>query len=393
MGRLNQQGRGCRGCNCNSEMHGEGILDMGKAMYQKAKMAGNLASRAYGSSIGKKAINMLPSSDDTARQGYAGEKHAILQLENGRYGVANYMGPGTEVIKRLERNDPPRTKSDRVAMRHDIDYALAQNASSREEQVKLIRQADNTMVNSLNRISKEKGDRKKNIFQGRRGIQAKMMAEDSGVMNKGSYSGELKRLTDHEKQLLNKHKQSLVQQGYGVSTYVGSSLKKKILKSMMKEAQKGDGLRLSGQRGGFIFSTALLIAGLTAGAKATALGVAGAIGAHAYNSAVGNGVMDMIAKVKLTKKDFSKQVIKAVDEELDKIQTNASNSSDMKKQIMAKVAKPLLPLVKNVLHKKIKQKMGGNGLKLAGDGLSLAGGNNKKIDTKILKIAKQEIFG
>ena len=36
--------------------------------------------------------NALPNSDETARPGFVGEMHGVLQLPNGKYGQANYLG-------------------------------------------------------------------------------------------------------------------------------------------------------------------------------------------------------------------------------------------------------------------------------------------------------------
>ena len=81
--------------------------------------------RMGGQGIFSSIKNAIPHSDSNARAGYPGENHAILKLPNGMPGIANFMGPGTQVVKRLQRGDPPRTASDKTAMRHDIDYGLA----------------------------------------------------------------------------------------------------------------------------------------------------------------------------------------------------------------------------------------------------------------------------
>jgi len=52
--------------------------------------------------------NVMPLSDDDARPPYAGENHAMLYLPSEKYGPANYVGPETQIIKRLERNDPAK---------------------------------------------------------------------------------------------------------------------------------------------------------------------------------------------------------------------------------------------------------------------------------------------
>ena len=120
----------------NEQMSGENFTDIMKSIYNKGKdgvkfLYNNKGAivDAYSSELGNSIRNALPNSDDTGRPGFAGEKHAILKLSNGKYGVGNYIGPGTQVVKRLERGDPPRTQIDRVAMGHDIRYQLAKNVN------------------------------------------------------------------------------------------------------------------------------------------------------------------------------------------------------------------------------------------------------------------------
>lgn len=99
------------------------------------KKAGDI----YDSGIVQKAIDFIPDSDENARKPYPGERHALLKLKNGKMGRANYMGPGTDIIKRLKRNDPPRTYSDGVAKIHDIDYYMASGAPDEATKNALIR--------------------------------------------------------------------------------------------------------------------------------------------------------------------------------------------------------------------------------------------------------------
>ena len=240
-----------------NDMSGEGIMDIARGIYNKGKQAasylyekrgaikdmGEKAADFYGSDFGKSLQNILPSSDETARDGFPGERHAILQLPNGKYGVANYMGPGTQVIKRLKRGDPPRTLSDKTAMRHDIDYAIAAGLKNKEAQNKAIREADQRMVRNLDRIAKMNGDAKKNIFQGRRLIQGKMAAEDVGLMAKGSFGGDLAPISDEDKIILMSNRARLGQEGYG--NLPAQQLKMKLLKAHSRK-QKGKGLHPGG---------------------------------------------------------------------------------------------------------------------------------------------------
>ena len=298
MNRLNQNGRGKIGytyspmVNSNigiqnvpshysagvmrqSDMSGEGIMDIARSLYEKGRTAASylydnrdkiirgaeIASTAYSGPIGTVVKNILPDSDENARPSYVGERHAILKLPNGKYGTASYMGPGTQIVKRLRRGDPPRTESDKVAQRHDIDYALAAGLENKQAQAKAVRIADKRMVNSLGRISKAKGDSAHNIFLGRRLIQGKMAAEDVGLLATDKFSGDLDKISNKDKILLMSKSAELGQQGYGMLP--GEALKMKLMKSMKKK--KGSGLKLPGsglklpggkyQKGGFFLST------------------------------------------------------------------------------------------------------------------------------------------
>ena len=119
-------------------------------------------------------INKLPSSDENARPVFPGEKHAILKLPNGKMGVANYMGPGTHVVERVQRRDPPRTEMDKVSMAHDIRY---NNAKTKEE----IRAADRKFIQAADQVERQGKDSMFNIRLGRGGIKVKMALEDRGV--------------------------------------------------------------------------------------------------------------------------------------------------------------------------------------------------------------------
>lgn len=186
-----------------------------------------------------KSINLLPSSDDTARPSFPGERHAILQLPNGLPGVANFVGPGTQVIKRLERGDQGRTPTDMVAKRHDIDFTLAQSAPDKKTQLELTRKADQRMISSLKKIQKgaHGGDRIINVQPALRGIQSKIALEDAGLMDKSKFAGDLKTFSASDKQLLEKNRDLLEQQGYGSVEYLRQSVLKKLEQDKKKVAK------------------------------------------------------------------------------------------------------------------------------------------------------------
>lgn len=243
-------------------MAGDGFGDIVRGIFNKGKQGlkylwdhkkdiAQGAEKAYTSELGTAIRNIIPDSDDTARPGFAGEKHAILQLKNGKNGVANYMGPGTNVVERVKRGDPGRTPSDTVAKRHDIDYALAQGQPTREKQLAAVREADNRMIRSLQGIASGKhgGDANRNVQMGMRLIQAKTIGEDLGVLDKAKFAGDLQKISDPDKVLLMSNRARLTQEGYGMLP--GDQLKQKLLRKMINEKKKnkliqGSGLTLPG---------------------------------------------------------------------------------------------------------------------------------------------------
>lgn len=220
-------------------MSGQGFTDTIKSIYDKGKNVGKFLVDAYTGEVGTALRNMIPDSDENARPGFPGEQHAILQLPNGKTGVANYMGPGTNLIERLKRGDPPRTEVDKVCMAHDIRYSLAKNQSD-------IRNADNIMINKIDEISRNRLDSSQNIAQARL-MKAKVIGEDLGLLKKDAFSGDLSKNEDISKidrELLENKLNELAPQGYGFLP--GDALKLKILKQMArkrKKRQSGSGKR------------------------------------------------------------------------------------------------------------------------------------------------------
>lgn len=226
-----------------SEMEGEGFREIISSIYNKGKEGvqylyknrGKIAD-AYSGEIGTALKNLAPSSDDTARPSFVGEQHGILQLPNGKYGMANYMGPNTNLLERLRRGDPPRTEVDKASQAHDIRYALAKSADD-------IRKADNIMLNTVDRISRNRGDNIKNIAQARL-IKAKVISEDLGLLRKDAFSGDLanKEIPDKDRVTLMSKIGSLAFEGYGHKLLPGDALKMKLLKQMTKQKKmKGRG--------------------------------------------------------------------------------------------------------------------------------------------------------
>ena len=56
-----------------------------------------------------------------------------------------YMGPGTELEKRLKRGDPGINRLDKIAKQHDIDYSHAKNLQDKWK-------ADTKMIKAIDRL-------------------------------------------------------------------------------------------------------------------------------------------------------------------------------------------------------------------------------------------------
>lgn len=221
---------------------GDGIMDAVRGIIEKGKKTagqlGRLSDIATGET-GTMLRNMLPSSDETARPGFAGEKHAILKLPNGKYGVANYMGPGTNLEARLKRGDPPRTMADRVAQAHDSRYALAKSQAD-------VARADRLMIKKLKELQAKRADSNINIQMGMRPIQAKLHAESLGLVKPGSIASFGDSLNSSNRGAVEAKLRELEQEGFGLP---GDMLRTKLLRQMKRKKRKrksGNGLGLPG---------------------------------------------------------------------------------------------------------------------------------------------------
>jgi hypothetical protein len=203
----------------DEHMGGRGIIDGMKSLL------GSIGN------VGTNLLNRIPNSDDTGRPLFQGEKHALLKLPNGKMGIGSFIGPGTQLVKRLKRGDPPRTEVDKVAKGHDIRYGLANNLND-------IRNADKIMIRKVGEIARNKTDSRFNIAQAKL-IKAKIIGEDLGLIKRNAFSGDLslnKSLPQGDIALMNENLKPLEMAGYGKSP--AHELKKK---AMRKARQMGKG--------------------------------------------------------------------------------------------------------------------------------------------------------
>jgi hypothetical protein len=270
-----QQGTGC----CEGVYGGDGIMDSirglmtkGKAAASRASDIGSRFSDLYTSETGTMLRNLVPSSDENARPAFPGEKHAILKLPNGKYGTANYMGPGTHLEERLKRGDPPRTMADKVAQAHDSRYALAKSQKD-------VAAADRKMIAKLKELQARRLDSNVNIQMGLRPIQAKLHAESLGLVKPGSIATFGDSLKSPNRGEVEAKLQELEQEGFGLP---GDMLRKKIMGQMkrkqMRKKAAGRGLSVPG--GGLgLPGGSLKLAGQGIDPKALASAIAGCVSA------------------------------------------------------------------------------------------------------------------
>ena len=336
-----------------------------KSLMTKGQTVKNLATSAlevYNSPIGNALRNAIPDSDSGARTGFTGETHMIMKLKNGKNGVANFMGPGTQVIERVKRGDPGRTPADSVAKMHDIQYSLAGNARNKADQLKQVRLADNRMISSLKRIRANRSDAGRNISAGMRLIQAKEIGEDLGILDKQKFAGPLNQLSAGDNALLKSAQSQMKQEGFGILP--GDILKRKLIKQMIRQKKKQKGGKRS-------------FAGVKSANKGSSF--RGSIsGTHKLSPKplVGAGISQV---VKLVKTKIVPQLVRSIG--LPKSSANTINKLVPKLIKMAKgnMTKIISNLTKGILPLLAQHHMRGRGIKMSGRGILAKIGKNSKL--------------
>lgn len=166
--------------------------------------------------IGDKANKVVKSVSEGARkvvktitnsESYPGEKHMPLMVKDGIMKLANFVGPGTKIFKRLREGSKPLNETDKTAMAHDIRYTLARSKADG-------RDADKKFVNKLNEVVRNGKDFKINADTARKIIASKMAAEDLGFLNPEKFYDTNGKLSKADEKLLRTKLASLERQGY-----------------------------------------------------------------------------------------------------------------------------------------------------------------------------------
>lgn len=133
---------------------------------------------------------------------YPSEKHALLYNTTlKRYEPAQFMGPGTEYLKRSKLGQNGVALSDTASKAHDIRYALGTSNAD-------IKSADDKFYSALNRLSRDKTDVPFNINQG------KLLRIKDFIPGIGSTYGD-KKLTEQDKEYLRGELAKLSARGFG----------------------------------------------------------------------------------------------------------------------------------------------------------------------------------
>jgi len=113
-----------------------------------------------------------------------GEHHGLLWTPENGFQRSNFMGPGTQILTRLARNDKGKTPIDEISRLHDVEYTLASGAARDDaEQLRMARAADQRMINSAWDAYKSGNESLFHTVEGAGLIKAKTLLEDWGILN------------------------------------------------------------------------------------------------------------------------------------------------------------------------------------------------------------------
>ncbi len=168
-------------------MSGEGIVDTGLKLAGHAakalkigKAVGKLATGEVGTTISN-VLSEKFNQNPEWRPGFVGEAHLVLPTKHGLT-RANFCGPGTNLLRRLERGDRGVSQVDTACSKHDMAYHLAKSKKD-------IRDADNALirdVDAVTDISGAAGFVQRNILKA--GLKAKTLGEDVGVFGSETFT-------------------------------------------------------------------------------------------------------------------------------------------------------------------------------------------------------------
>ena len=149
---------------------GQKVKDTSSFLGEKAKQVVNLLN---------KGINLAKEISTSSKAEYDGEMHGMLELPDGTFKRAQYMGPGTRIDLRLKLGQEGLTPIDKESLAHDLRFTLLKGTP--EEQKQQIRKADNKFNEKIAEFRSKKTDSEFNLKQADL-IKVKNRIEDSNSM-------------------------------------------------------------------------------------------------------------------------------------------------------------------------------------------------------------------
>jgi hypothetical protein len=226
--------------NYSQVQSGEGVLAtllsgiaLGKTAYAGFKKVNEFQKGETGTKISN-FVNSNINKNPAAQPGFSGETHMYLPTKYG-YTRGNFVGPGTRLSARLNRNDigvDGPNGIDSAARTHDIAYNQAKTVSD-------IRQADDVFINSVENSSQSPNVKKLVATA----IKMKKIGEDVGLtdvntftdVNQVSGSGKCKKHKHPASRLKSKVLKGLLKKPK--STNISMMITEEVLKSLQKETK------------------------------------------------------------------------------------------------------------------------------------------------------------
>lgn len=151
-----------------------------KLAAEALKVAGKVGSELAFGKVGTTISNVLSekfNKNPAWKPGFPGEQHLVLNTPHGLT-RANFCGPKTQLLKRLNRGDVGVNQIDTACEKHDLLYHFAKTKED-------IRRADEQMIRDVGKVT-DAGVAQKAIISA--GIRAKTIGEDIGVFGPETFT-------------------------------------------------------------------------------------------------------------------------------------------------------------------------------------------------------------
>ena len=124
---------------------------------------------------------------------HEGEMHIAQILPDGSVQKANFCGPGTDIMKRIDQKGI--TLVDTISKEHDLAYMLSSMELDRKKRMAKVKEADKKMLERLKKAKKKKLDKSANILVAQAGILGKQVLEKHGSKIGKAVAGPVGELT------------------------------------------------------------------------------------------------------------------------------------------------------------------------------------------------------